>query len=212
MIEKKQILNNYVNGIADLQKKYKKDSENFVLLGLLLVYIIEYITAPHLKFVKRNASFILEIDIKDSKSVLKNIDNAIKGKGELYSPIMRFKKDNISILNYITKSRKIPQKSPILAITNKQRYAQLNEDAELMEQQNNISLLMNQVYFNKKIKIWNTQNDKRVRKTQFHTQVANLIIDIDKDFQIAGFTAKYPAHKTLPDYERFGCRCYLTYN
>jgi flagellar biosynthesis GTPase FlhF len=60
-------------------------------------------------------------------------------------------------------------------------------------------------------KQWRTQGDSRVRSTPFHNQVANKIVDIDKDFNIGRFTASAPGDSRLPPGERINCRCYLVY-
>jgi len=207
----KSLLNDYVNGISDLQKKYKKDNEKFVLLALLLIYVIEYMTSKNAYFVHKYAPILIKNDIQDSKKFLTNLDKGIKGKGELKDDLRTFQNTNSPILNYITNTRKSPQKAPILAITKGQRLLKLEEEASLMEQTNDISLLVNQMIFNKKRKVWNTQNDDLVRKTMFHQNIANVSVDINETFNEGGMSALFPAHSTLPAHERYNCRCYLTY-
>ena len=207
----KSLLNDYVNGISDLQLKHKKDNEKFVLLALLLIYIVEYMTAPKVEIIKTYAPILIENDIHNSGEFLKNLDKALKGKGTLKNDLIRFKNKNSPILNYITKTRNVPPKSPILGITKKQRLGKLEEEAKLMEQSNDISQTVNSMLFNKKYKIWNTQNDERVRKTTFHNGVANMRVNINDTFNLSGDSALFPAHSSLPSHERYNCRCYLTY-
>lgn len=207
----KSLLNDYVNGISDLQRKYKKDDDKFVLLALLLVFIVEYMTSPPTDYIKEYAPFLLKIDLQDNVKVLTNIDNAIKGKGTLKDDLEWFEKRNSPILNYIIKTRKKPPKAPFIAITQKQKIKQLEEDSKLMEQSNDISLTVNTMLFNKRYKVWNTQNDKLVRKTDFHNGVANMRVGINELFRVGGYSALFPAHSTLPAFERYNCRCYLTY-
>ena len=207
----RSLLNDYVNGISDLQIKHKKDNEKFVLLALLFVYVVEYMTAPTQAIIKKYAPILLENNLEDSKDFLKKFDKGLNGKGEFEGQVIRFKNDNISILNYITKTRNIPHKSPFLAITKKQRLAKLEEEATLMEQTNDISYMVNTMFLNKRIKIWNTQNDERVRRTTFHTSVSNMIVPINDTFNVGSDSALFPSHSTLPAHERYNCRCYLTY-
>lgn len=60
-------------------------------------------------------------------------------------------------------------------------------------------------------KIWKTQGDKRVRKTNWHNQVANKRIPIDSEFKAGGNVASQPGDTRLPPSERIRCRCYLIY-
>lgn len=60
-------------------------------------------------------------------------------------------------------------------------------------------------------KIWRTQRDAKVRKTGFHSQVANMRVPIDSDFRVGGAVASAPGDTRLPPSERIRCRCYLVY-
>jgi hypothetical protein len=60
-------------------------------------------------------------------------------------------------------------------------------------------------------KIWKTQGDNRVRKTNWHKQVANKKIPIEESFRVGNMVADYPGDMRLPPGERIRCRCYLIY-
>jgi hypothetical protein len=60
-------------------------------------------------------------------------------------------------------------------------------------------------------KIWKTQGDDRVRQTKWHNHVANMKIDIDKDFTLGSMVANAPGDTRLPVGERINCRCYMIY-
>lgn len=62
-----------------------------------------------------------------------------------------------------------------------------------------------------KYKIWRTQQDSRVRDTEFHTHVADKRVPIDSDFRVAGLRASYPGDISLPPSDSIHCRCYLEY-
>lgn len=61
-------------------------------------------------------------------------------------------------------------------------------------------------------KQWNTQNDERVRKTNFHNAVSKKRIPIEQSWKIGTTVADYPGDIRLPPGERIFCRCYITYH
>jgi hypothetical protein len=60
-------------------------------------------------------------------------------------------------------------------------------------------------------KTWKTQGDNKVRKTSWHSGVANMTVPIDEDFIVGSLRASAPADDRLPVGERVHCRCYLVY-
>lgn len=62
-----------------------------------------------------------------------------------------------------------------------------------------------------KYKIWRTQRDSRVRETNFHKQVANQKVLVDREFQAGSLRANVPGDERLPANDRINCRCYLIY-
>ena len=207
----KKLVNDYYNGITDLQHKLKKDKENFVLLALLLVFIVDYLTTSNKAFSKNEWYLLEDIDITDVDNNIKDFGKAIKGKGSLKVGFETFKDRMSPILNYITKLVKLPPKAPSLAIFKKARYDSLEEESALKAATNNISLMVNQMIFQKSYKTWNTQNDEFVRKTTFHNSVKDERIPINDKFVVGADKGMFPNDPELPNVERFNCRCYLTY-
>ena len=175
---------------------------------------MEHFTNPTTEIIELKAPFILKIkNIDKPKVVVNAVESALQGEGKLTKHIDIFIKKNeeeISFLNNI-----IPQKAPEIKEKPQNRkekyYRNLNEETDLVEQNNDISLTMNKLILNKKMKQWNTQRDRRVRKTTFHNGIDRQTVFIDGYFEVAGVRALFPAHNALPPYERLGCRCYLTY-
>lgn len=62
-----------------------------------------------------------------------------------------------------------------------------------------------------KYKVWNSQEDSRVRNTTFHNHVIGKRVKIDTQFSYSGMKADRPGDNSLPPSERIRCRCYLTY-
>lgn len=201
----------YVKVITDLQQKYKKDNEKFVLLGLILIFIIDYYThAPH-EGIETTAPFLPKLILDNPTKTAKEIDKGIKGKGLLKNDIIVFKNNLLPLFNYITKTQENLQKPLNSALKENRRIEKLKEETALFEKQNNMSLFVNQMYFNRKFKVWNTQRDDKVRKTDFHKGIDRMRVGINEWFVVGNHQALYPAHSTLYDYDRFNCRCFLTY-
>lgn len=88
---------------------------------------------------------------------------------------------------------------------------QRNLDTELHAQVETVKLEMSkEAGFTHKT--WKTQDDSKVRKTNWHNQVANKRIPIDSDFRASGLKASRPGDPRLPPGERIRCRCYLIYD
>lgn len=214
LYDKVALREEYHNRLLDLQYKKRKNKKDFIIIALLMIYFMEYFTNPTPEIIKLKAPFILMIKNIDKPNVVVNaVDSALQGEGKLAKHLEIFIERNekeISFLNTI-----IPQKEPNIKQISQNRkekyYKKLNEETDLVEQNNDISLTMNKLILNKKMKQWNTQRDRRVRKTTFHNAIDRQTVFIDDYFEVAGVRALFPAHNALPPYERLGCRCYLTY-
>jgi hypothetical protein len=214
LYDKVALREEYHNRFLDLQYKKRKNKKDFIIIALLMIYFMEHFTNPTLEIIELKAPFILKIkNIDKPKVVVNAVESALQGEGKLAKHIDIFIKKNeeeISFLNNI-----IPQKAPEIKEKPQNRkekyYRNLNEETDLVEQNNDISLTMNKLILNKKMKQWNTQRDRRVRKTTFHNGIDRQTVFIDGYFEVAGVRALFPAHNALPPYERLGCRCYLTY-
>ena len=201
----------YINGFRDLQKKHHKERENFIVLILLLAYFVDYIETENKSKMMMVAPFIPKItNIDKQKAVLRSIDLSFESKGTLNESMKEFKTINkkmITSLNNI-----IPQNKPKININGQnKRLIELEKDAEIIENGNKGNIAINMMVLNKKKKQWNTQRDSKVRKTQFHGVIDRQIVGINELFRANEFVANYPADSLLPNYDRFNCRCYLTY-
>ena len=214
LYDKVALREEYHNRFLDLQYKKRKNKKDFIIIALLMIYFMEHFTNHTLEIIELKAPFILKIkNIDKPKVVVNAVESALQGEGKLTKHIDIFIKKNeeeISFLNNI-----IPQKAPEIKEKPQNRkekyYGNLNEETDLIEQNNDISLTMNKLILNKKMKQWNTQRDRRVRKTTFHNGIDRQTVFISDYFEVAGVRALFPAHNKLPPYERLGCRCYLTY-
>lgn len=214
LYDKVALREEYHNRFLDLQYKRRKNKKDFVIIALLMVYFMEFFTNPTPEIIEMKAPFIPKIkNIDKPKVVVNAVDSALKGEGKLAKHIEIFIKRNEKEVSLYTNI--IPQKEPeIKQISENKKdlyYQELNEKTDLIEQNNSISAFTNSVILNKKMKQWNTQRDSRVRKTMFHNAIDRQTVFINDYFEVAGARALFPAHNTLPPYERLGCRCYLTY-
>ena len=204
----------YHDRFIDLQYKKRNKKQDFIIIALLMIYFMEFFTNPTPEIIKTKAPFILKIkNIDKPKVVVNAVESALEGKGKLKKHIDIFIEKNekeISLLNNI-----IPQKEPNIKQNSKKSkelyYEELNEKTDTIEENNEISIFINHIILNKKIKQWNTKRDNRVRKTIFHNGIDRQVKYITDYFMVAGLRAMFPVHSTLPPYERLGCRCYLTY-
>jgi hypothetical protein len=214
LYDKVALREEYHNRFLDLQYKRRKNKKDFIIIALLMIYFMEYFTNPTTEIIETKAPFILKIkNIDKPKVVVNAVESALQGEGKLAKHIEIFIKKNDEEMSFLTNI--IPQKEPKIKQISENRkekyYQNLNEQTDLVEENNDISLTMNKFILNKKMKQWNTQRDKRVRKTTFHNVIDRQTVFIDDYFEVAGARALFPAHNTLPPYERLGCRCYLTY-
>jgi len=83
-------------------------------------------------------------------------------------------------------------------------------DTELHEQAERTKLEQSK-FMGYNFKVWNTQGDERVRRTDFHTSVSGKKVPIDGIFRGGGLVADYAGDTALPVGERISCRCYITY-
>jgi hypothetical protein len=201
----------YYNRLTDLQYKRKDKHEDFIVIGLILAYLMEYLTNGNEQVMMFKAPFILQIkNLENDRAVVKAVDEALNLQGKLAEPIKEFKKINaksIETLTYI-----IPKKTPKIKIMGEKKVvAKSEEKADLMEDNQKIGIITNKVVLNKKGKTWNTQRDSKVRKTAFHRDIDRQTKPIDEYFIVDGYKAMYPSDSTLPQFDRINCRCYLTY-
>mgnify|MGYP001217591020 CR=1 FL=1 len=207
----RQLCSDYTVKFADYQYKRRKKTEKYVLIGIILIFLIDFITHPKGTNITKLAPFLPKLEIEDVDKTSKRIMNAIRGDGDLAEDI-NTTIDNISPLyNYITNSTKTLPRTLNIDKKQSRKVRRMIEETVYYEQQSNISLLVNQMLFNRKWKMWNTQRDSRVRKTEFHNNIDRTIVGINDWFIVGEHKALYPAHSYLKDYDRFNCRCYLTY-
>jgi len=201
----------YFNGYINLQYKHKDNKDDYVLLVLLAIYFMEYLSNGVSPAISTNALFITKIEnIHESDVILESVDEALVGDGKLANLIVEFKEINHKTLSYLTSI--IPQKAPNINVSSDYEYfEEMKQRTDLIETNNNISMNLNATILNKKMKQWNTQRDSKVRKTIFHNGIDRQVVDIYNYFEVAGIKGLYPAHSGLPNYERFNCRCYLTF-
>ncbi len=210
-----KIRESYYNQFLDLQEKHKKKNkdENVAIIILLLIYFMEYFSNPTPMVAINRLPMLTRIkNIDKVKSVTRAIDNALEGKGILAKPLKDFKelnKEHISYINTI-----ISQKQPKIKVkrAKKSRLDELEERASIVETQNKIAIQINANVLMKEYKTWNTQRDDRVRKTVFHQGIDRETVEIHNTFNVSDYIARYPADSSLPYYDRFGCRCYLTFH
>jgi len=207
-----EVREDYFNRMTALEYKRRKNKEDLAVIALLLVLFMEYLTNGNERAIAIYAPFVLEIkNIENARAVVKAVDEALDGRGKLEEHIKLFKKDNGRTLRYLTSI--IPQKAPeIKAQRQSERTMEdVKEQTKVVEQNNAISLELNKSMFLKHMKTWNTQLDKKVRKTTFHNGIHGQTVGIDDAFRVAEMQAQYPADSNLPEWERLNCRCYLTY-
>jgi len=202
----------YFNRMTDLEYKRRKSKEDLAVIAILLMLFIEYLTNGNVQTVSFYAPFIPQIkNIENVRAVVSAIDRGLDGQGKLEEEIDIFKERNKKTISYLTHI--IPQKPPEIKQIKppERRVEEMKEQTKVVEQNNAISVELNKKMLLKKMKIWNTQRDKKVRKTIFHNGVDRQMVGIDEQFRVQDMRAHYPADSDLPDWERLNCRCYLTY-
>jgi len=200
----------YLNRFHDLQYKYRKEEKKLIIIILLSIYFLEHFSHPYSTFVQFGAPFISKIkNIDKPKVVINAVEKGINSKGKLEKHIKEFVEINNEQISSLTNI--IPQKAPKIKEITTDYYEYLKEKTQVIENHNAISLWTNQFIFFRTIKQWNTQRDKRVRKTVFHQNIDRQVVKINEKFIVGNSAASYPADSELPPYERFNCRCYLTY-
>jgi hypothetical protein len=205
----------YFNKLHDLQYKRRRDTENYIYLVILGIYFMEYFTNPTSRQVIEYAPFIPKIiNIEDTDVVVKAIDDGLQNKGKLKPHIEEFKELNKKPQQYFVGVMDNFEKDiDKLSDTNFKTdyFKEVKERTKVIETNNLISLEMNEDFLGKQMKQWNTQRDERVRNTTFHNGIDRQVVEIDKEFDVQGIKASYPADGSLPPFERYNCRCYLTY-
>ncbi|MFA7100043.1 MAG: hypothetical protein WC143_08220 [Eubacteriales bacterium] len=184
----RQLLDEYVLRLSDLQYKKRKKQEDFIIIGLFLIAFVEYLS---------------------NKKMVELIDKGLNNQGKFVNYVKDMRESNVNIINTTTNIiPQIKEKSESIA---KKKLIETIEKTDLYEKQNYLSQFINNTAFNKNYKTWNTQRDNRVRYTTFHQNIDGIEVKINEFFNVDGITAMFPAHSTLPQYDRINCRCYLTY-
>jgi hypothetical protein len=209
--DRAQLRDDYYNTLTDLQYKRRKSQKDFVIIALIMAYFMEFLTNENRQMLMFKAPFILQIkNVENAKAVVKAIDEGLNYQGKLATHLKEFIQINRQAIDYLTPI--IPQKEPeIKAKGESKAIATTKEKADLIEKNNEINHIINQQVFSKKMKQWNTQRDSKVRQTQFHNQIDRQVVAITENFTVGQFSAKFPSDKSLPPFDRYGCRCYLTY-
>jgi len=213
-MKNQKLIESYHNHFLDLQIKYRRDKDKYVLLLLLYIFFLEYLTHPTHNLIYLYAPFIPKIkNINKPQVVIDEIESAIKGEGKLVNEIQEVKILSRKEIDYLTSI--IPNKSLNIKQNqgnNRQEYYdKLNEEADIVEQNHLITEHINKTILGKETKQWNTQRDNRVRKTTFHQNIDRQRVGINDLFSVGDDYAKFPSDSLLPPRERLNCRCYLTY-
>lgn len=212
MIDTVKVREDYFNRMTALEYKRRSRKQDLAIVMMLLMLLMEYLSNRNEVAIAYYAPFVAQIkNLENAKAVVKAIDDGLDGKGKLADHIKTFKRTNAKTLTYLTNI--IPQFQPETKAKDRetQQSNEVKEQTNVIESNNIVSLQLNKSMLLKKTKIWNTQRDKKVRKTVFHSGVDRQAVNIDDLFKVQGITAQYPADSILPDWERYNCRCYLTY-
>lgn len=200
----------YINRLRALQYKRRENKQDFLVLALLLVYLTEYLTTGNEMIMRFKAPFILTASVENPKAVITDINEGLNLRGKLAEPLKQFKQINKPTLD--TLNTIIPQKPPKINVPKqKRKQLKMDEETDVVEQSNNISLVVNQMVLNKRKKQWNTQRDSKVRRTTFHTLIDRQVVPINEPFRVGDTQAQFPADSSLPPFDRYNCRCYLTF-
>lgn len=205
----KRLLDEYVVRLSDLQYKKRKKQEDFIIIGLFLIAFVEYFSNKNFVY----TAIMLEKEIEKPKEMVKLIEKGLENQGKLVNYVIEIKEKNKKIIESITNiiQQKEPKIDKIGEKNDRKWFEEAKERTDLYEKQNAFSQYVNQTSLNKHYKTWNTQRDNRVRKTSFHEGIDGIEVLINEFFEVNGFTAMFPSHHTLPQYDRINCRCYLTY-
>jgi len=197
----------YYNRITNLQHKKRDKKDQFLLLSLLLVYVMEYLTNGNKQVIAIKAPFLLQMDITKPSRFMCQVDEALNFRGNLAEPLNRFKQAHTRELDTLTT---IVPPHP-LVVDKKNAYKKALEKTDSLEQNNLVQVSVNAMVLNKKHKKWNTQRDSKVRKTEFHSGIDEQEVAIMDYFSVGAFEARYPADSMLPPFDRLNCRCYMTF-
>ena len=206
-MNKALIREDYYNRITALQHKRREKKDQFLLLALLLVYMMEYFTNGNEQVIALKAPFLLQTDITNPSKFMRQLNEALSLRGNLAEPLKRFKENNMKMLETI--SLIVPQHPLVADKTN--RFKDALERTDSLEQNNLVQVSVNSMALNKQRKRWNTQRDSKVRRTEFHMGIDGQEVAIMDNFQVGAFQARYPADSMLPMFDRINCRCYMTF-
>lgn len=205
--DKTALRETYYNRITDLQHKKRDKKDQFLLLALLLVYVMEYLTNGNQQVIAIKAPFLLQIDITRPSRFMSQLNEALNFRGNLAEPLKRFKQSHMRELETLTTI--VPQ-HPFVG-DKKDRFKKALEKTDTLEQNNLVQVSVNAMVLNKQRKRWNTQRDSKVRKTAFHSGIDDQEVPIMGYFDVGGIQARYPADSMLPPFDRINCRCYMTF-
>jgi hypothetical protein len=212
-MERESLVESYHNALLDLQIKYRYEQDKYLTYIILYLFFLEYLTNPTPTIAVQRCPLLKEIDIKDFKTNIKDIESGVNHEGKLSNAIKNVVYINGNEIDYLNSI--IPNKRPNIKEKSKskqeQYYEKLVEEQDIVEQNHKTVEFMNNVILGKRFKVWNTQRDDRVRKTTFHNGIDRQRVEIGETFNVNDIIARYPQDRILPLYESFNCRCYLTY-
>jgi len=189
-MNQKLIREEYYNRITDLQHKKRDKKDQFLLLALLLVYLMEYLTNGNEQVIAIKAPFLLQTNITNPSKFMRQLNEGLSYRGVFAEPLKRFNESNMKTLETLTTI--VPQHP--FTIDKKNRFKDALERTDSLEQ-NNLG----------------TQRDSKVRRTEFHMGIDGQEVAIMDNFQVGAFQARYPADSMLPMFDRINCRCYMTF-
>ena len=206
-MNQKLIREEYYNRITDLQHKKRDKKDQFLLLALLLVYLMEYLTNGNEQVIAIKAPFLLQTNITNPSKFMRQLNEGLSYRGVFAEPLKRFNESNMKTLETLTTI--VPQHP--FTIDKKNRFKDALERTDSLEQNNLVQVSVNAMVLNKQRKRWNTQRDSKVRRTEFHMGIDGQEVAIMDNFQVGAFQARYPADSMLPMFDRINCRCYMTF-
>jgi len=161
----------------------------------------------------KKAQAIIKGFKKDNTKVLKDARKIARNK--LDTSILKSKKSKSmqkDLRNMIKEKKSIKEiKNSLVRKYNSLSNVERALDTELHAQSEEVRRIHNQA-LGYTHKTWKTQQDSRVRDTQFHNGVTNKRVPIDSDFRAGGLRAEQPGDTQLPPSDRIRCRCYLIYD
>lgn len=207
-----KVREDYFNRFTASQYKRRNNKNDMAVLMILLMLFMEYLSNGNEQAINFYAPFIARIkNIDNARAVVNAIEEGLDGRGKLEEEIKQFKITNGRTIRYLTSIIPSMPKPEIKPKGEEKRLSDVRQETAVVEVNNAVSVELNKTMLLKREKTWNTQRDKKVRKTTFHNGIDRQTVGIDDYFRVHDMKAQYPADSELPDWERLGCRCYLTY-